>query len=163
MFRPGHGTAVLLALAATIGLAGCAGGAPEPTPSATAPTVQSPSAAPSPSATVPAEPEYDPAGSARDNLAYFDSVNKALLKAKSTAAGKAIIDNLVAAGFAKKDMQVTPDRTPTGNATDSIEFSVRFGTECLIGQSSRGDYTSLIAPALDNGACLVGKTRPITW
>ena len=90
-------------------------------------------------------------------------MNKKLLAAKTHASGRSIIDNLVRAGFAKSAMQVTPDRTPIGNATDSIEFSVRIETQCLIGQSSGGSYTSLVAPALADGSCLVGKTRTIDW
>lgn len=161
MVRPGRSTAVLLALFVAVGLAGCIGTTPErmPTPS----TAQTPSTLPSPSQTAPPEPTYNPTGTARDNLAFFDSVNQTLLSAKPAAHGRTIIDNLVAAGFDKKAMQVTPDATPTRNATDSIEFSVRLGDDCLIGQSSGGKYTSLIGPALDTGACLVGKTRAINW
>ena len=60
-------------------------------------------------------------------------------------------------------MQVTPDTTPTRNNTDSIQFSVQLGNECLIGQFGGGEYTSVVAPALATGGCLVGKTRPIDW
>ncbi len=86
-----------------------------------------------------------------------------LLEQTPDATGKSIIDSLVAAGFEKAAMQVTPDATPGGLAVDSIEFSVLAGEDCLIGQVRGADYTSTIAPALSNGACLVGKTRTIDW
>ena len=45
----------------------------------------------------------------------------------SSVAGRAYIDALVAAGFDKAAMQVTPDQTTVGNPAESIQFSVRWG------------------------------------
>jgi pyruvate/2-oxoglutarate dehydrogenase complex dihydrolipoamide acyltransferase (E2) component len=176
MVRPGRTLAALAALAVVLGIAGCTDTATPPaatppaatqpaaTPSAASPSPATGSPSATPSAKAAADvPHFDPDGTARDNLEYFDAVNKKLLAAKGRASGRSIIDNLVRAGFDKSAMQVTPDRTPIGNATDSVEFSVRIETECLIGQSSGGSYTSLLAPALDGGSCLVGKTRNIDW
>jgi hypothetical protein len=169
MVRAGRGFTVLAAVAVALGLAGCSDARTPPESTASiqpSSSSQSPSTTattgplPTPSATAP---HYDPEATAQDNLDYFDTVNKKLFAAKAGAAGRAIIDNLARAGFEKKAMQVTPDRTPIGNTTDSIEFSVRLGAQCLIGQSSGGSYTSLVAPALADGSCLVGKTRPIDW
>ena len=155
--------AALAVLATCAGLAGCASPPPEP-PATSIPTAAPTAAGPTPSPTYSAAaPQFDPDGSARSNLDYFDAVNRKLFAAKAGATGRAIVDNLARAGFDKSAMQVTPDRTPIGNRTDSIEFSVRLDAQCLIGQSSGGSYTSLVAPALADGACLVGKTRPIDW
>ncbi|HEY9477297.1 MAG TPA: hypothetical protein VIQ26_02585 [Microbacteriaceae bacterium] len=155
---------VLAALAVLASCAGLAGCAPPPEPPAPSAPIAAPTASPTPSPTHSvAAPQYDPDGSARSNLDYFDAVNRKLFAAKADATGRAIVDNLARAGFDKRAMQVTPDRTPIGNRTDSIEFSVRLDAQCLIGQSSGGSYTSLVAPALADGACLVGKTRPIDW
>jgi hypothetical protein len=104
-----------------------------------------------------------PDGTAEENLPYFDSINKALFATEPQANGRAIIDSLVAAGFDKSTMQVTPDTTPTHHNTDSIQFAVQLGSECLIGQAGGGEYTSVAGPALATGGCLVGKTRPIDW
>ena len=151
------------AVVACFALAGCGAAAP-----GTAPTNEPPgpssssSAAPTPSST-PAEPRLVPAGTARQNLAYFNQVNTALLGAQASAGGRAIIDNLVAAGFDKSAMQVTPDKTVYGHPADSIQFSVLLGDECLIGQTSGGSYGSVVAPVLGTGQCLIGKTRQITW
>lgn len=112
------------------------------------------------------EPEADPGpvpgGTADDNLPYFDFVNAAFL-ADGNPGGRPIIDNLVAAGFDKAAMQVTADLTPHGSAVDSVQFSVRIGDECLIGQADDEGYVSTVAPALESGGCLVGKTRAIDW
>lgn len=150
--------AVLAVLITAIGLTGCG------SPQAVAPTAsQTPVATPTPQATKPSAPRLVPDGTAEENLPYFDSVNNALFAAAPQSNGRAIIDSLVAAGFDKSAMQVTPDTTPTHNNADSIQFAVQFGSECLIGQFGGGEYTSVTGPALATGGCLVGKTRPIDW
>jgi hypothetical protein len=120
------------------------------------------SAAPGPAPTAAADPELVRGGSADDNRAYFDFVNTASL-ADGNPGGRPVIDNLVAAGFDKAAMQVTADRTPRGSAVDSLQFSVRIDDDCLIGQADGGGYVSTVAPALESGACLVGRTRAIDW
>ena len=80
--------------------------------------------------------------------------------------GRDSIDALVAAGFAKKAMQVTQDETSVGNPADSIQFSVRWGDDfCLVGQvgPSTGQAVTTVMPQLAEGRCLVGMTRPIDW
>jgi hypothetical protein len=61
--------------------------------------------------------------------------------------------------------QYFPDGTAKANKPyfDSVLFSVRIGTECLLGQLSGSQYTSSVQAALTSGTCLVGKTRPIDW
>lgn len=148
---------LLIPLAILGGLTGCTGTVTTPTPTA--------SAVPSASASATAEQavEYDPGGTASDNLEYFDSVNQTFLAAGLTPGGRPIIDNLVAAGFDKAAMQVTPDTTSIGGTVDAVEFSVRIGTECLVGQASDAGYASTVGPALTGGACLAGSTRAIDW
>ena len=139
-------------------LAGCSGG-PSPEPS--------PSTAPTPSATAtavaPAEPALLPEGTAEDNLAYFDLVNERFLAAGQLPGGRPIIDNLVAAGFDKSMMQVTPDSTSIGLDVDSVQFAVRFGEQCLIGQTSAAGYVGIVGPAVSATNCLLGTTRAIDW
>jgi len=118
------------------------------------------SAAPQPVSTP--DPVFEPDGSAEDNLPYFNFVNSQLLQ-NGNPGGRPVIDNLVAAGFDKSAMEVTADRTPLGRDVDSLQFSVRIGDECLIGQAGAGGYTAIVAPSLRTGGCLIGKTRAIDW
>jgi hypothetical protein len=106
-----------------------------------------------------------PGGTAQENLAYFDTVNHATLAANPNAQGRDFIDALVKAGFTKADMQVTVDTTTIGLKANSIQFSVRMGDTCLIGQNGAdaGGYSSMVTPVLSTGNCLIGQTRPIDW
>ncbi|CAN5147206.1 hypothetical protein BH09ACT1_BH09ACT1_18240 [soil metagenome] len=152
--------AALLALGAVAVLSACTG-SPDVKPSASASTSATPKS--SVSATPDAGPALDPTGSAEANKAFFDSVNRAQIAANPGSQGRDFIDSLVVAGFSKADMQVTPDKTSIGRQVDSILFSVKIGTSCLLGQNGGGGYTSSVAPALASGACLIGKTRTIDW
>lgn len=148
--RAGVVAFVVLALALT----GCVDTAePTPTPTPTG------SATPAP----PAEPEIDLNGSADDNLEYFDLVNTSLIAAGGSLDGRAFIDNLVAAGYPKSDMEVTPDSTAINIAADNIQFAIRLNGTCLIGQYGNIGYASTTADLLSTGRCLVGATRPIDW
>ena len=62
-------------------------------------------------------------------------------------------------------MQLTPDNTTIGNPAESIEFSVRWGEECLVGQvgPSIGAPVATVLPGLSTGGCLIGQTRAIDW
>jgi hypothetical protein len=81
------------------------------------------------------------------------------------ARGRAYIDALAAVGFDKSAMQVTNDNSTVGNPAESIEFSVRVGDHCLVGQvgPAIGDPVSSVLPVLAGGTCLLGHTRPINW
>ncbi|PVZ94871.1 hypothetical protein DDQ50_09425 [Amnibacterium flavum] len=147
----------LLASAALV-LAGCTSApTPEPTASTQAPV-------PTPSATPTPDPVLDPAAGALANLAYFDFVNNRLIAQNAAAGGRDFIDSLVAAGFDKARMEVTPDRTAVDLEADSIQFSVRFDDGCLIGQHGAvTGYVSTARGLLSTGRCLIGDTRPIDW
>jgi hypothetical protein len=106
---------------------------------------------------------YLPDGTSEQNKPYFDSVNSALIASNGAVDGKTIVNTLVAAGFDKAAMQLTPDKTTVGAAADSVLFSVHVGDSCLIGQRGPAGYSSSIGPALAGGSCLVGKTRTINW
>lgn len=131
----------------------------EPAPSTSAAT-----AGPSTSAT-PSAPALVPGGSAEDNLPLFRAVMDEVAATDARAQGRAYIDALVAAGFPKAAMEVTQDRTSVGNPADSIQFSVRWDDECLVGQvgPSTPAPTALVLPLTPEGTCLVGDTRPIDW
>jgi hypothetical protein len=148
------GAGLVAALAAVL-LAACVDGGAEPQPEPTAP----PSTAP----VGPAEPTLDLEGTADDNLAYFDSVNLAYIGDGVGIDGRAFIDNLVAAGFPKTDMEVTSDTTAIGGAADNIQFAIRINGTCLIGQYGNVGYHSATTALLATGRCLVGQTRPIDW
>lgn len=147
---------VVPAAIVALALAGCVQ-QPFPVPSASTSTSAAPSATPTP------DPVLLPEGTAEDNLDYFDLVNNRLFASNGSADGRAIIDNLVAAGFDKAAMQVTPDRTAINGSVDSVLFSVQLGDSCLLGQHGGGGYTGVAQAALGNGGCLIGKTRAIDW
>ncbi|MBB5632381.1 hypothetical protein BKA04_000604 [Cryobacterium mesophilum] len=128
---------------------------PMPVPTSSGSPTPNPAAEPDP------DPTLLPGGSALANRAYFDFVNKRLLAVNKNPSDQAVVTNLEKSGFAKKDLEVTPDKTSVFRAPSaSIEFSVRVGDTCLIGQFKSGAYRSVIGPVVD-GRCLVGKTAPI--
>ena len=141
---------VVVAAAMAAALAGCV------------PTV-TPTATPKPSASSAAKPTLDLNGTAIQNKAYFDDVNKKFIDEGGDLSGRPIIDNLVKAGFPKVDMELTPDRTTVNLAADNISFSVRLGNSCLIGQYGNTGYASTVQKLLSTSKCLVGTTRKIDW
>lgn len=149
--------AVSGAVALGMALAGCAPTIPPATSTADSSSTAEPSPAPAPT--------FDATASADQAKSLFDSVNAATLAAGSGADGRAFIDGLATAGFDKTTMELTADQTTIGNPADSIQFSVRWGDSCLIGQNGPavGGYHSTLAPLLGTGTCLIGSTRPIDW
>jgi hypothetical protein len=97
-------------------------------------------------------------GTAQQNLSYFDYVNQAQI-ATGGVSGVAFVESLVAAGFAREDIEVTPDNTNV-QAADSIVFAVRLGDTCLVGQFGNVGYASTATTVLATGTCLVGTPRP---
>jgi hypothetical protein len=150
---------MVLASATVALLAGCTSAAPAAAPSDTAtptPTISNPEETPAPLA-------LKPEGTALQNIEFFDSVMSPFLTDTPDTGGREIIDHLVAAGFDKSQMELTPDTTAVGLEADNIQFSVRMNNTCLVGQSGNVGYHSLAAPILSTGTCLVGNTRAIDW
>ncbi len=146
-----------LAGAVLLALVGCV---PQPDETATPTASASSSATADPGAD---DPELIEGGTADDNLPYFTRVVEDRVAEGGDLGGRAFIDALAEGGFPKADMEVTPDRTSVDLAADSIQFSVRFGGACLIGQYGSNTATAVTAPILSTGRCLVGRTRPIDW
>ncbi|MEO5920320.1 MAG: hypothetical protein ABIQ01_04175 [Pseudolysinimonas sp.] len=146
--------AVTLALAVALGsgLTACVGGPPAPTPTAS----------PTAGETTAPEPEINLGGTATENQPYFDQANLATIELGATD-GRSFIDGLVAAGYTKESMEVTPDRTTVNAQADNIQFSVRLNGTCLVGQYGGSGYASFAGPLLADGRCLIGTTRPIDW
>lgn len=124
------------------------------------------SASPTPAAAPTAEPDPDPTllpqGAALANRDYFDFVNKKLVAVNANPSSSAIVENLINAGFPKKSLEVTPDRTtPLRGPADSIQFAVHTSKDCLVGQFKDGHYSSMVAPTVNGEACLVGDTQKI--
>ena len=147
-----------LALLGAVALAGCVPTVPTPAPTVTGAL---PTAAPT--STAPAAPVLVEGGTAEENQAYFDQVNLAFFQAYGTGSSRSIVDNLVAAGFRKQDIEVTPDRTSIDLIVDSRIVSVRLKGECLIGDFQASGLKSIVAPLLGTGGCLIGQTLPIDW
>jgi hypothetical protein len=156
---------VALLAAALVVLSGCT--QPEPVDPTSTPTGSS--VAPSPSATATPEPEAEPVlvpeGTADENLPLFDAITAEVWASADQASGRAYVDALAAAGFDKAAMEVTHDTSTVGNPAESIQFSVRWGEQCLIGQvgPATGDPVAVVVPVLAEGTCLVGDTRSIDW
>lgn len=163
--RRARSAAFLIAgtIAATAIFAGCTGlGGPDSSkPSSSA----DPSGTPNPTASAPTGPVLVADGTATDNLPLFQSVVDTVWASPDNVSGRAYVDALVAAGFDKTAMQVTSDLSTVGNAAESIQFSVRWGEECLVGQvgPSTGTAVAVVLPGLPEGGCLVGTTRAIDW
>ena len=151
----------VVAAVALFALAGCATSVPTPPTGTAAPATRV--AVPSPSPDASPAPTIDLTGTAGQNQAYFDDVNKKFIAAGGDLTGRPFIDNLVKAGFPQVAMELTPDRTTVNAAADNIEFSIRFGSTCLIGEYGNIGYASTVTTLLGTGKCLVGITRPIDW
>lgn len=152
-----------MALALTV--AGCAG-APPVEPSTSANPSDGPSTTPSPDPSSPAaDPVLVPDGNAYDNLPLFTTVTERVWASPDRVAGRAYVDALVDAGFDKSAMEVTADLTTIGNPVESIQFSVQWGEQCLVGQvgPTTGDPVTVVLPVVPEDGCLVGQTRAIDW
>ncbi|MFF8187881.1 DUF6993 domain-containing protein [Microbacterium sp. NPDC016588] len=170
MIRLQSRPAAVLVCAIVLALAGCTPKGSTPPPDAIQSSTPAGSAtAPTPGGTASGSPTTSPTlaptGSAAANLPFFTGVVRSVWAGPDQVAGRAYIDALVAAGFDKAAMQVTPDETTIGNPADSIEFAVRWGEDCLVGQvgPSTGDPVTTVLPGLSTGGCLIGETRTIDW
>ncbi|MBN9612057.1 MAG: hypothetical protein J0H64_01070 [Actinobacteria bacterium] len=113
------------------------------------------------------KPVLRPEGTAEENQPFFVATLSDYAAGDAPIEGRPLVDALAKAGFEKKAMQLSFDRTKTNLVADNIFVSVRFGKDCLIGQvltGSRKVYTE-VAPAVgpDGKLCLIGETRPIDW
>jgi hypothetical protein len=150
-------TAIGLTIALGFVLTACTP-APEPEPTHTATTAPTETAEP-----VDEAPSLHPEGTAEENLPIFAAVTAEVWAASGSSSGSAYIDALTAAGFDKSAMQVTQDLTTVGRPVESMQFSVRWDTQCLVGQvgPSTGNPVTMVMDQLAEGRCLVGTTRPI--
>ncbi|QEE61498.1 hypothetical protein FVA74_07850 [Salinibacterium sp. dk2585] len=152
MRTPRRGVLALTAVAVAFALAGCASEAPTPSPSPR-PTA-SPSVEPAP------PPTFDPEAGASDNRAYFDEVVRGHIEAGGDMSNATIISLLTSAGWTAAQLEVTPDGTPLGNATDALSFAALMGEKCIVGQWN-GEYTSTVVPVLSSGTCLIGTPHRV--
>jgi hypothetical protein len=107
----------------------------------------------------------NPEGTASDNLPYFSSIVTAVWAGPENVSGRAYIDALAAGGFDKAAMQVTRDESTVGDPAESIQFSVLWAGECLVGQvgPATGAPVAVVLRPVGSGKCLIGETRPIDW
>lgn len=161
--RKARAVAAVAGIAGVLALSACTPTGPDAAPTAGSST-PAPST-PAPTSTASQEPVLVPDGSAEENLPLFAAVTASVWAGAERASGRAYIDALTAAGFDRSAMQVTNDLTTVGNGAESIQFSVRWDQECLIGQvgPATGEPVTVVVPVLAEGTCLVGRTRPIDW
>lgn len=155
-------------LAVAVALAACTAGATAGDPAATAggsaTVTRESTTSPQPTAS-PSAPALVADGTAAQNLPLFTEVVASVWSSPDRASGRAYVDALVAAGFDKQAMQVTADTSTVGNPAESIQFSVLWQDDCLVGQvgPATGEPYTVVVPELAEGSCLVGATRPIDW
>ena len=152
MSRP---TRVAVSLALVLALAACTHDGPSHSLPSDRPGISTPSEAPPSAATAAATPVLD--------RALFDEVNRAVVSAHAHPLGADFTAALHGAGFPKSAMQLTADRTSIGLEPGSIQFSVRVGDECFVGQygTAVGGYRSETVAPLAGGGCLIGDTVPV--
>lgn len=120
-------------------LAGCSATAGPPPAVASAPTAARSSAA------VP-----------DDTRTRFDRAARAVVRGHERPTGRAFAAALDRAGFPADRIEVTPDRTAVGRDVPSVQFAIRDGGRCVVGQFGPGSaYRSAVVPAIA-GRCLVG-------
>lgn len=155
--------ALVICVSLTAGLAGCVSSAPADT----APSAGPSAPAPQPDEVPVAEPELVPGGDAQQNLPFFTSVLEEFAAGAEPVEGVPVVNALATAGFDRATMQVSFDLSKTGLVADSILVSVRYGSECLIGQIVTADRSVATTrePALTESrtVCLIGNTRAIDW
>lgn len=93
-------------------------------------------------------------GAAPSAHARFDRVVRDVLAAEAHPTGRDFTAALRRADF--PGVEGTPDRTAVGLAVPSVQFAVRDGHRCIVGQYGPGTaYRSAIAGVVA-GRCLVG-------
>lgn len=148
---------VIGSLAFSLAVAGCTPVEEQPAPTLAA------SSSPAPIETPEPDPELVPGGTAGQNRPFFEFVLNEQVALDSQPFSRNLVDALVAAGFDRASMQVTPDTTPVGQRADSVLISVLIDGQCLIGQVIDGEVTSQLTDVLGTGRCLVGNTLSIDW
>ena len=174
-------TATVAGFVLALGLCSCVGtngptansGPPTSGPPTSGPPTSNPTATSTPddgmiqapTSTPTEQPVHVAGGTAEQNKPIFDATNQQYFTAAGNVIpeGRGVIDNLVSVGFDKSAMQVTPDRTAIDLPVDSLIFSVLIGDECLVGQFGALGYSTIVAPKLATGSCLIGLTRTIDW
>lgn len=106
----------------------------------------------------PTAPPFHPGGDAPANFDYFNYLNLSLILSRPKPSVADFVNGLVAGGFDRAAISFTTDITSVGLASDSFQFAVHIGGQCLIGQfgSGSGGYRSMVAPELVGVGCLVG-------
>ncbi len=163
--------AAVLGVGVIVGAVGCTPGGATPDPAVSsasgesaAPATAAPTDSPEPTSTATPDSDAD-TSAAEAELPAFTEVMDAVWADSRSVAGRDYIDALVDAGFEKDAMEVTRDRTTVDNPADSIQFSVRVGDGCLVGQvgPSVDGPVARVLPEVPGGTCLIGETRPIDW
>ena len=155
-------TAILIsgAVLLSIGLVGCQGGGIGWTVSSS----DSPETSQTTEPSVVTSGQFDATASALDNMPAFETAVTKGAAANTSDTGKNLVNALVAAGFPKEAMQVTFNKTKTGQDADSVIVSVMLEDSCLIGQRTPdGNTFTSLEQALATGGCLIGITRQIDW
>lgn len=134
----------------------------EPVPPPSASTSSGPKPAETPTPT-PA-PTLDPGASAEENLPFFLSVIEGVWESDTRGEIRAYVDAVAKAGFDREKMQATADHSTIGRPAETMQLSVLWKDECLIGQfgPDTGAPLARIMAPLEGDVCLLGDTEPIS-
>ena len=153
-------TTTVAFLGACLLLSGCATGAQSPSsPAASSSPSRTLSAAtPTPTAAPVVAPTLVPEGTARQNLAYFNSVIEQAIAADPALDSYGVAVIVSQSGFPAESVQFTFSRTAVGLVADSVDIAVLWAGQCLIGQYGPAlpKYHGIVLPALEQGGCLIG-------
>ena len=156
-------TATAILIGASLFLSGCQMG-PQPSPTAvpaspTATSSTTASARPTPVPTATPAPVLIPAGSATQNLPYFNYVIQQAIAKDPQLNSHDVAIIVSQSGFAANTVQFTFSRTAVGLVADSVDIAVLWAGQCLIGQYGPAvpDYHGIVLPALAQGGCLIGS------
>ncbi|QHC59381.1 hypothetical protein [Rathayibacter sp. VKM Ac-2760] len=99
----------------------------------------------------------------------FNTINRNTIFSKGEPRGADLADALIAAGFARSNVEVTADSTTEGKRADAIFVAVKSGETCFVGQyrtkasGEDGDtkYLGASVAPLATGRCLIGDPVPV--
>ena len=119
--------------------------------------------APTPTGSIaPAQlPAFDAARGARGNMALFGgTIRNQVAKRGWLVPTERVAHALIAAGFSRKGIEISPNYTSLGMKPDSITVAVKLDKECIIGQygPAFNDVAVSVAPVLTSGGCLLGRS-----
>lgn len=106
-------------------------------------------------------PAFDKARGAQGNMVLFSgTIREQVKKSGWLVPTERVAHALIAAGFSRKGIEISPNYTSLGMKPDSITVAVKLDKQCIIGQygPAFNDVAVSVAPVLTSGGCLLGRS-----